>query len=192
MKIFYLIGLGFWLTSCGDLFDSLDQSEVADHTRGWLRERDGQVLTFRNAAGQTRMLKVARKDQILKGQSRAGAFETETITIHYRNGPDSLLNLTLEAIASSVTVAHLGARCGSIITASNPERTSFNSYEVPRLGNPIVAQDTLMGGRRYRYLGRMGVPVAAHPTDTLTNAYFSQADGLVAFTTKRAGLWLRQ
>lgn len=192
MKLLYMIGLGVLLSSCGDLADSLDQSEVPDYTKEWLREQNGQVLSFRNAAGQVRTLRVARKEQILQGQSRAGSFETETITLHYRNGPDSLLNLTLEAVATSVTVTHLGVRCGTIITSGSPGRTAFNSYEVPRLGNPIVAQDTVVGGRSYRYLGRMGVPVATHPTDTLTNAYFSQADGLVAFTTKRAGLWLRQ
>ncbi|SNC59707.1 hypothetical protein SAMN06265337_0107 [Hymenobacter gelipurpurascens] len=192
MKLVYIMGMSLLLTSCGDVVDSLDQSEVPDYTKEWLREQHGQVLTFRNSAGQVRTITVARKEQILQGQSKAGSFETEIITLHYRNGPDSLLNLTLEAISNSITVTHLGSRCGVINTSNSPGRTSFNSYEVPRLGNPIVAQDTMIGGRTYRYLGRMGVPTAAHLTDTLTNAYFSRAEGLVAFTTKRAGLWHRQ
>ena len=107
MKILYLAAISLLLTSCGDILDSIDQSEIPGYTKDWLREQNGQVLSFRNAAGQVRMVTVARKEQVLQGQSKAGSFETEVITLHYRNGPDSLLNLSLEATSNSITVIRI-------------------------------------------------------------------------------------
>ncbi|WP_188558191.1 hypothetical protein [Hymenobacter glacieicola] len=184
--------LALALSACGNFADSLDQSEIPAYTKEWLREQHGQTLSFRNAAGQVRTVTVARKEQVLKGQSKGGSFETEVITVWYRNAPDSLLNLTLEARSNSIYVTRMGKTCGDIHTYKQAGHTSFNSYEKPRLGSPIVAQDTTIRNKTYRFLGRMGVPAAAHPTDTLTNVYFSRDEGLIGFTTKRGGLWHRQ
>jgi hypothetical protein len=193
MKRLHLLccALAVLLSSCGNFFDSLDESEVPDYTRNWLREQHGETLTFRSSrSGQVRTLTVTRSEGVNKGHMPRTnqAYSHEYVKLRFRDGPDSLLNIQLDAAANQITVLSPNRYSGAIHTHKSDGRTAFYSGTFL----DIVAQDTTLGGRPYRYLGRIAAPPVAHPTDTVTAVYFSRYEGLVGFTTRRGGLWTRQ
>ncbi|GAA3924443.1 hypothetical protein [Hymenobacter algoricola] len=185
------LGLAILLSSCGNMLDSMDESEIPDYTKNWLHNQHGEVLTFRSSTGQVRTLTVARKRHIRSGTNQIGKFEHEIINVWYRSGPDSLLNMALEARANYVHVSKGGDEFASFLTNKSDGRTMFYSRVGTSSSERIVAWDTTFSGQPYRYLGRVVVPPTAG-ADTVTAVYFSRYNGLIGFTTKRAGTWHRQ
>ncbi|ALD20467.1 hypothetical protein [Hymenobacter sp. DG25A] len=182
--------LALTLSACGNLADSLDQSEIPGYTKEWMREQNGQVLTFRNNAGQVHRLTVTRTEGVNSVNTKAGQQDYAYINVWYRDQTDSLLNLQLRAAANEIYVGRQGIDSGTIHTYKADGHTAFYSYTSPN--SHIVAQDTALGGHTYRFLGHVNVRHSEHPTDTLTTVYFSRYDGIVGFTTSRAGLWQRE
>lgn len=175
----------------------MDESEIPDYTRNWLRAQHGETLRFRStASGQVRVLTVARAEGVVTGRrARGGKYKEAYLKLRFRDGQDSLLNLNMDATANEIQVGCPNRYFGRIATHSKDGHTAFYSGTTLR----IVAQDTVLGKWSCRYLGRIGAvaptaPVAhiPHPTDTVTAVYISRYEGLVGFTTKRGGLWERQ
>lgn len=194
MRLFLLLAAGLLLASCGNLVDSLDQSEIPGYTKEWVREQDGQVLTFRNAAGQTHQLRVARSEGVHSTNTKAGPANYAYLNVRYGHPTDSLLTFQLQTSANEIQVLRHGRGTGAIHTYQANGRTAFYSTK-PDLSSAtlrIVTQDTVLGGRKHRYLGSVRVLPASYSADTLTHIYFSRYEGVVGFATARAGLWLRK
>ncbi|MCC2546740.1 hypothetical protein LJY25_09825 [Hymenobacter sp. BT175] len=194
MKLFLsCAALALLLSSCGNFFDSFDESEIPGYTRDWLRGEQGQTLTFRNGAGQTRTLRVRRREELMTSSGRTGTSYYQVLNVRIEDtAPDSLLSVSLEGNSNKVNVSHHGVAWGAINTHENGRKTYVESYRnATTITGSMAAEDTTLAGRQYRFVGRIRGPITAHPTDTVTAVYISRYEGVIGFMTKRAGLWHR-
>lgn len=197
-RILLLLPTTLLLTGCGLFPDSLDQSKIPAYTKDWVREQDGETLTFRNKAGQIHRLEVARQEGTYTTRGRYTSSEVAYLEVQYHDLTDSALSFNLSTYTTRIQIQRQksisGPISGEIATDEKMGKVLFYSYPQSGSKGPVhlVTRDTTLGGRAFKYLGRIRMQPQQHPLDTLTDIYFSRYDGVVGFITKRAGLWVRQ
>ena len=197
-----IISLGL-LTSCSAVGDIVNPADILLETsvKDWLHEQNGQVLTFRNAAGTAQTVYVRRRDEITSGAATKVSpvqIKTESITLVYSRLPVKLDSVSVVASAKNrLQFFDAGLPTGTVSDGITLRATIYtNNDHTQDSTDPATAllSNYPLGGHTYASVMRIA-PVAswkglAAPA-ALEELYYSRTDGLVGYKTLDGQLWTR-
>ena len=200
LLLFCALGL---LTSCSAVGDIVNPADILldAAVKDWLHEQNGQVLTFRNAAGTTQTVYVRRRDETTTGaaaKAPSAQIKLESTTLVYSRLPANPDSVSVVASSKNqLKFYYTGLPKGTIADgryllvtllagndhtqdATDPAPALLTNYP---LGSHTYASVVLV--TRLAYWKGLTAPT------TLDDLYYSRTDGLVGFKTLDGQLWTR-
>lgn len=173
--------------------------------KAWVHERNNQVLSFKNAGGQTQSVRVRRLD----GDAESGGFSSKIPTSHLPVKTEFIeldYRFMLQKDSVSLAVAN-----GNTLNFFNTVLPSHDAYRPDQLLATFRTADDLADEvANSLYALELNYSLAPHtygsvlhvngatskntnpkPIDT-QEIFYSRADGLVGYKTVDGQLWLRQ
>ena len=204
-RFLLLLAGASWLVSCNTLKDAVnpDNAPLADSAKAWLHEQHGQLLTFRNAAGATQLVRVGRRLETATGHVvwfSPATREAEVATLAYSLFPVKRDSFGVVACLDRMEFRYQVNAAGDLSPGTNNMASDLLTHDDPKRERSLrdstdLRSALVLGGRTYTRLmvvDRLASYKYLRDPGAFEEVYYTRGEGLVGFTDLGGELWLRQ